>query len=157
MPCKHEGGTDECIRYVSRHCKVGRRQVNQVYHSVHRERLKDRYTRDFKSSSLGKNKTTDSGYAGELIVRTDLLLRGMDVTVPENRATPDDLHFKSSKGWVSVQVKVARVNLRTGTWTRPYARKDKPVTSDILALVNLRDWIIRYHPNVKNVPPELLT
>lgn len=113
------------------------------------------HRKNLTSSKIARRGTGDIGYAGELIVRTDLLLRGLNVTVPENRSCPDDVHFRSLEGWVSVQVKVATVNLQTGRW---YCRlRGKKITSDILACVNLRSREIRYAPNTKPVPKELLT
>lgn len=139
MPCKHEGGTEECHRYKGGKCKT----------------LVAEYNKHKNSSPIGRSGTGDIGYAGELIVRTDLLLRGLTVTIPENRSTPDDLHFKSEKGWVSVQVKTAIVNNKTGTWT--LSLRGTGATSDILAWVDIQNRKLRYAPNTKPVPPELLT
>lgn len=142
--CKHCGGTKKyassrgCVR-----CSMGRRR--------------DQYSRNIKSSAIGPGRGGDAGYAGELIVRTDLLLRGLDVTVPENRCCPDDVHFLSSSGWMSIQVKVSQVNNKTGNWYCQVSKSKPAITSDILAWVNLRDREIRYVANVKPVPPELLT
>lgn len=142
MPCKHEGGTDPCAYpYKSPNC-IG-------YHRAYRKK-------NLTGSRIGSGRQADSGYVGELIVRTDLLLRGLDVTVPENRNSPDDVHFKSSKGWVSVQVRVVDVNESTGHWYLRQRKGGTIPTSDVLAWVNLRGKAIRYVANASNVPEELL-
>lgn len=170
MPCKHEGGTGLCERYTGGGCKVSARRraeerriadpdYNRRYHLEHKEDLNEKsrkyHEETYKSSQVSAGRQGDSGYAGELIVRTDLLLKGFDVTVPENRCSPDDLHFKSSKGWMSIQVKVALVNKKTGAWK--YNLRGRTVSSDVLAWVDLHGKEIRYLANTKPVPPELLT
>lgn len=153
MPCKHEGGTESCIRNSSGACKIRTWVLAQK--PDRKVAVKQYVKENYKSSSINLGRTGDSGYAGELIVRTDLLLRGLEVTVPENRNSPDDVHFLSSTGWVSVQVKVSRVNKNTGVWS--FNTRRRYISSDVLAWVDLRDKEIRYLPNIKPVPPELLT
>lgn len=144
MACKHEGGVEPCDRFT------GSRRQCKVYMAKYR---KD----NLVSSAVSRGRAGDSGYAGELIVRTELLLLGLDVTVPENRTCPDDVHFRSVKGdWVSVQVKVATVNRSTGYWDCR-RRNRGSITSDIIAWVDVRAREVRYEENTKRVPPELLT
>lgn len=173
MPCKHEGGTDSCEGYSNgRGCKARAHvyhQVNKAKRNLdsnaYRQANKAKYNlasimykrENYKSSQIVHGRGGDSGYAGELVVRTDLLLRGLVVTVPENRCVPDDVHFLSTQGWVSVQVKVTQVNKNTGHWNCHVRQGKPPITSDVIAWVDLRSRGIRYAPNIKPVPPELLT
>lgn len=142
MGCSHEEGTDECHRNEKNDCLSMKNSRDRAYR-------KD----NMKSSSLGVGRTGDIGQASELIVRTDLLLRRLEVTVPENRSSPDDVHFKSSLGWISVQVKTVEINHKTGHWR---LRSRNPITSDVIAWVNVKDRSIRYQANTKEVPTELL-
>lgn len=156
MPCKHEGGTDGCVFNTSGACRIRKQQDWADFIKRRPDYRRNYHIANHKTSLVGVSGKADSGYAGELVVRTDILLRGLVVTVPENRSCPDDLHFKSSKGWVSVQVKVANVNKTSGHWSC-FRRKNRPITSDVIAWVDLRTREIRYESNTKPVPKELLT
>lgn len=146
MPCKHEGGTDPCVRYVSsgtnRKCKVAMRQ----------------YNRNCKSSGFGNRNGSnagDVGEAGELLVAVDLLKRGLQVTKPVNRAGKDDLHAKCSHGWISIQSKVSAVNRKTGSILN--SRRGSVITSDVIAWVDLAGMRIRYESNTAEpLPVELI-
>lgn len=149
----HKEEHDARSRVWNRDNKERAQELGRAYYEANIEKMKLRQL-NYKSSNVGKGRQGDSGYAAELIVRTDLLLRGLDVTVPENRACPDDVHFRSTRGWISVQVKVAQVHKETGNWVKQN-RRGKRITSDLLAWVGLRDRVIRYEPNAKPIPKEL--
>jgi hypothetical protein len=103
---------------------------------------------------MRKPTPSDAGEAGELLVAADLLTRGLEVTKPFNRNGPDDLHVRTRKGWLNIQVRLGRVK-KTGTLT-PNTRGYK-FTSEILAWVDLKGKRIRYMSNTGDpVPDELL-
>lgn len=99
---------------------------------------------------------SDTGEAGELLVAGDLLARGLEVTKPYNRNGPDDLHVRLSVGWKNVQVKVGRLN-KDGTVSLTGIRRGgAPISSHILALVDLGSKQIRYISNRRRrLPKEL--
>lgn len=142
MSCKHEGGTDQCVRYKSGDCKTHVHAKNAEYKNKHIQ-----HARLFATNS-------NSGQAAEYFVAADILARGLAVTKPLNTNCADDLHFKSASGWITVQVKTARLNTRTGTLFGP--SRDL-VSSDVVAIVFLPTQQIRYIANKKEVPPELQT
>lgn len=113
------------------------------------------YRRDNIKTSGFKQQlaATDSGEAGELLVAVDLLKRGLQVTKPVNRSVKDDLHVKCTRGWVTIQSKVARFNSKTGVIQR--AGSVKQITSDIIAWVDLYSLRIRYEAHKTALPKEL--
>lgn len=139
MPCKHEGGEDPCDRSPSGRCRVAVRL----------------YAAQVKVSSKSKATKADSGEAGELLVASDLLSKGLIVTKPLNKNGSDDLHVKVSTGWISIQVKLATINSRTRVING--GSRSNPITSDVLALVYLPEKRIRWKSNNdRPVPKELL-
>lgn len=138
------------------------KQIRQEYHKKYikenRHKYREgglKYSRENRvSTSGGLATTSNAGEAGELLVGADLLTRGLSVTKPLNRTGSDDLHVKVYDGWKSVQVKVAKVNRRTGTIQK--LRRER-ITSDITALVDLVGRRIRYIAQPGHeVPLELL-
>ena len=140
MGCKHEGGTDRCVRSKNGECVVRSRDY------------KRNYQRKNSRSSHGVKNSLQAGYIGELLVAADLNYRcgrAYPNPVPQ---TPDDVYAKTSLGWRTVQVKVGRVNRKTGTIT-PHHRKR--ITSQIIAAVDIHNRRVRYFANGGKLPAEL--
>lgn len=127
---------------LQNYCK----QCNKDTHSV---------TPQESSSGLGILDAGKVGAACELLVLSDLLSRGFEVTRPCNPAALHDLHVDiPSVGWVGVQVKATKRNPNTDKLTMSVARRS--IQSPLLAMVYLRAKRIEYCPGTKNVPQELL-
>lgn len=138
MPCKHEGGTDPCVRYQNSICKVRAKQKKA-------ERV---------MTTVGKATRSDEGQAAEHLVAADLLRRGLQVTKPLNTNGTDDLHTKLGAKWISVQVKTGARYKQTGILCPRHGVGD--ITSDIFAVVDTANFEIRYIPiREKTLPPEL--
>ena len=105
----------------------------------------------------GRGTPADVGQACEYFVAADLLSRGLPVTKPLNVNGPHDLHVKCGSSWITVQVKAAEVNKKTGRFRANNShRRDCPVTSDVLAAVDLVGRRIRYTArNIPELPEEL--
>lgn len=94
--------------------------------------------------------------ACELLVRSDLLSRGFEVTVPCSPTALHDLHAEiPSVGWVGVQVKAATCGRNSNVLRQ--SGKGSLTTSPILALVFLRTRRIEYRSGSSGLPTELLT
>lgn len=103
---------------------------------------------------MSKATKSDLGQAAEHFVAADLLQRGLNSTKPLNVNGWDDLHFKASGRWYTVQVKHGELNPRTG---KLYSKKSKSsMQSDILAVVHMPTRRIEYISLKLAVPAELL-
>jgi hypothetical protein len=99
---------------------------------------------------------SDLGQAGEFLVASDLLTRGLAVTKSLNTNGVHDLHAKCSGSWLTIQVKCGRVNQNTQRLSTPGNYKGIR-ESDILASVDLADKRIRYFPvSIPALPQELM-
>lgn len=89
------------------------------------------------------------GVACEALVLADLMKRGLEVTQPfiDNG---DDLHVRTSKGWLSVQVKAR--DRRMKVWR--VSGSNRNIRSRLLALVDIDTHEIRYFAAAQ-VPREL--
>lgn len=140
------------------------KQSSRTYRAKNREKTNmasRKYLSDHCRSGCTPVATRcNAGQAAEHFVGADLLHRGLEVTKPLNVNGPDDLHVRVSTGWLKVQVKVAKVNTKTGRFMMSGGSggkaKKSNMTSDILALVDLIDRRIEYEPLRGTVPPELL-
>jgi hypothetical protein len=138
MACKHEGGSDLCVRDRWGCCPVRSREYNR---------------QNFVSRS-GKGTPCDLGQACEYLVAADLLDRGLLVTKPININGAHDLHAKCGRKWYTLQVKAGRVNRQTGTLSSN--RNYRTISSDILVAVDLLGKRVRYIPrNIPRLPQEL--
>jgi hypothetical protein len=148
MPCKHEGGSDPCERYKSGNCKACLRRYRQEHiESVHE------YERN-RTGGGGKGTNSDRGQAGEFLVAADLLSRGLPTTKPLNINGAHDLHAKCAGAWFTIQVRLARINTKTGALQ---ARERSGIVSDILAIADLAGKRIRYLPHaIPELPQELM-
>jgi hypothetical protein len=146
VACKHEGGTDPCIRNPTRSCVARQRIFSKGY--------------EVQNIMFGNSPATSGnvGQAAEYLVASDLLNRGLSVTKPLNVNGADDLHVRCTSGWKSVQVKSGRKNRKTGT-IKPvhYGDRRGRTTSDILAAAYLPDRQIRYISNTDEPLPKELT
>lgn len=171
MPCKHFGGTDECVRYPSGGCKERVNQQVAAYQKHNPERVKEKsrtwYQRNKKRKHMERLDSTTTcgayskatkgnlGKAAECLVLCDMLFRGLEVTEPKNVNTPDDLHAKCGGKWFTVQVKIGRTNSRTGSLVSCTGRNG--ISSEILAVVDVPSRRVRYISNHGvPMPPELL-
>lgn len=152
MPCKHQGGSDPCDKVKNGGNKWRCKVKKAMYQAYYRQTVS--LSSGFAGhSSRGKKVSGDSGEAGELLVAVDLLKRGLEVTKPLNRSTKDDIHFKTSKGWKTLQSRVTKVNQSTH-WIQSAGKKG--ITSDVIAWVDLAGLRIRYESNTKeSLPIEL--
>lgn len=139
--------------------KKKQRAYGRLWYQRHKKKLRARASRYNAKYIKGSSKATylnsgDVGEAGELFVAVDLLTKGLEVTKPLNRSTKDDLHARFARiGWRNIQVKVAKVNKKTGTIRMT---RSTPITSDIIAWVDLGGLRIRYTANTKEPLPEEL-
>jgi hypothetical protein len=103
-----------------------------------------RLTKAMPSESLNR------GWAGEHLVLSELLFRQLNVGVPVNPQTAHDLFVHVDGKWVTVQVKLGRLNTRTRTITPNNCGK---VSSDLIALVDLEGKRIRWISNTDEAVP----
>jgi hypothetical protein len=168
--CKHEGGTDPCVRYKCGQCKVHAKGRSEAYRKNNSARCKA-YREANRERILGKTKAYHaanihpgsrltgqrrgrSTAAGEALAQCDLLRRGFEVTKPLSPTAKHDLHVDlPSVGWKGVQVKVARLNIKTGRLGIP----SKAHSSPIYALVHPPTMRIEYRPGTEPLPQELTT
>lgn len=102
----------------------------------------------FKGRDRGK-----STAACELLVRSDMLKRGYEVTKPESPTAKHDLHADLAIGWTGVQVKAAELNVKTNKLT--ISGSNRKIASPILALVHLPTNRIEYRAGTRTLPEEL--
>ena len=145
MPCKHEGGSDPCTKYKCGHCKVYRQGQSRKYEAQNR----------VISSKAGDRRHLGRvGAASELLVCSDLLGRGFEITRPSNPLAKHDLHVELPRiGWKGIQVKTADFNQKTG---KMWKKSSHTVNhSPIIALVHLPLRRIEYRSGTEPLPPEL--
>lgn len=143
MPCKHEGGTDPCIRISNGDCRVRKNQRSRLMH----------YDKNY-ATGVQPHQTMNVGCAGEHLVMAELLAKQLSVGIPLNPQTAHDMFVRIQKKWWTIQVKVGKVNRKTGTLSPPPRRG--PIHSDLLAVVDVPGKRIRWISNTyKSVPVEL--
>jgi hypothetical protein len=146
MSCKHEGGTDPCVKYPRGDCQVYRRQHNRKYLLANRQH-------SFVSGKDSHTECCRVGAVSELLVQADLLLRGYEVTIPVNTGAKHDLHANlPSRGWVGVQVKTARLNRSTNNLSLGSGLRH--IQSPVLALVFPPTKRIVYRAGTEELPEE---
>lgn len=161
MGCKHEGGTDTCVRYKRRDCKVLNAKRVKKYKQDNPGRIQD-YSRAYRKENIlsgSSAKGSDIGKvtaACEHFVSAELLRRGNEVTKPLSPTAKHDLHVKIGRKWHGVQVKSASLNKATGTMYCCSGSMNS-IDSPIIALVYLPLWKIEYRPGTAPLPPELET
>lgn len=105
----------------------------------------------------GAEQTRGIGYVSELLAVADMNTRvahlnGFSYLNPVPQ-TADDAFVKSSNGWLTVQVRTAKL-CRTKGGVAMRLRRDNSITSDIVALVDDSELRIKYLPNAVPLPPE---
>jgi hypothetical protein len=144
MSCKHEGGTDACERYKSKHC-VAWMRLSNAKHGADRGR----------TGSLPRKRSSMAGAAAEDLVAAELIFRGLEVWAPRDPGSLHDLAIHLDSGeWRTVQVKSGEVHKRTGTI---YLNTGKSaIRSDFLFVVDPGGRRIRFIPLSAGRPDYLL-
>jgi hypothetical protein len=107
-----------------------------------------------RRTGLPNKDNRDRGAAGEHFVIHWLLARRFEVGGPHNPNGKHDLFVKLGR-WYTVQVKVGKVNLRTGGI---YLNRRSVIASDLIAIVDLEGGRLRWVSNTDEpLPEELLT
>jgi predicted AAA+ superfamily ATPase len=121
------------------------REYNQKY-------LNDNLTMSGGTNS--KKETSDIGASAEHFVISELLRKRLPVGGPYNQNSKHDLFVKAGS-WKTVQVKVGRVNHKTGSIYLQACKKH--IVSDLIAVVDLLGRRIKWMSNTEEpVPEELL-
>lgn len=164
MPCKHEGGTDKCDQYTSgghgcreqqRLYRIATRERAKSYRHANRDRKRLYDQTNLRRNGAAYDTLSDRGAAGEHLVISECLTRHLPTGGPYNQNGKHDLFVFAGGAWRTVQVKIGRVNTKTGAIYRRNGLRG--ITSDLIAMVDLEDKRIRWISNTDGpIPPELL-
>jgi hypothetical protein len=119
------------------------------------------YARQYDAKNIRKSPiagatTRDRGAAGEHLVISQLLARNLEVGGPYNQNGKHDLFVKLGT-WHTVQVKLGRVNSKTGTVCLCSRGRRSSITSDLIAIVDLKGQRVRWMSNNGQPVPSELT
>jgi hypothetical protein len=123
-----------------------------AYHAAHKEERAAYHAAHMKRRSQGTLKNKAIGTAAEKLVEIDLIERGI-LCVRYVVDGPSDIAISVSSGWKTIDVKTARVNMKTGSISTTGSEK---ISADIGAFVDVPTRRIRYYPvNIPELPEEL--
>lgn len=154
MPCKHEGGTDECETYVTGACKAQARKCQTVWRQNNPDYNK-RWKNDnyIRVGGARTERSCERGTASELFVESEFLRRGLLSGRPSGRHGKHDLFVRADGAWHTVQVKTGLVGTN-GHITLNKGRKH--IVSDLIAVVDLDGHRVAWIPNNNRpLPAEL--
>ena len=130
---------------------IGGLPSSEWYRRYSRQYSKDNIVRQGGDNLLSRMNT---GFAAEHFVTCWLLTRQFEVAEISNKQSHHDLVARIGGQWLTIQVKIGSVNKKTGTIHLRATKKR--IWSDIVAVVDLRGYRLRWKPGITEVPLELI-
>jgi len=129
-----------------------KQKYNRKYYRRNKKKIIERNRKSVRYIST-KKMSNYTGEAGERFVTALLLKLGLEIYVPANRTCKHDLLVKFSTGLKTVQVKTAVIAVSTGSII---LKNTVGIASDIVAVVDITTWRVRWKTGLNPVLPEEL-